>query len=54
MRAFPGAAHLTGAAATVEAVLVGMTAHSWFHFSAHGATDEHTPVDGGIELAAAD
>jgi hypothetical protein len=51
MRAFPGAAHLTGAAATVEAVLVGMTAHSWFHFSAHGATDEHTPVDGGIELA---
>ena len=51
MRAFPGAAHLTGPDATVEAVLAGMTAHSWFHFSAHGTTDEHTPVNGGIELA---
>ncbi|WP_300611982.1 CHAT domain-containing protein [Trebonia sp.] len=50
MRAFPGAAHLTGPGATVEAVLAGMTAHSWFHFSAHGSTDEHTPVNGGIEL----
>jgi hypothetical protein len=29
-RAFPGAAHLTGPDATIEAVLVGMTAHSWF------------------------
>jgi len=51
IRAFPGAAHLTGPDATVEAVLAGMTAHSWFHFSAHGITDEHTPVNGGIELA---
>jgi tetratricopeptide (TPR) repeat protein len=51
MRAFPGAAHLTGPDATVEAVLAGMKAHSWFHFSAHGITDEHTPVNGGIELA---
>jgi len=51
VRAFPGAAHLTGPDATVEAVLAGMTAHSWFHFSAHGITDEHTPVNGGIELA---
>jgi len=51
MRAFPGAAHLTGPGATVEAVLAGMTAHSWFHFSAHGTTDERTPVNGGIELA---
>jgi tetratricopeptide (TPR) repeat protein len=51
MRAFPGAAHLTGPDATVEAVLVGMTAHSWFHISAHGITDEYTPVNGGIELA---
>ena len=51
MRAFPGAAHLTGPDATVEAVLAGMTAHSWFHISAHGTTDERTPVNGGIELA---
>ncbi len=51
IRAFPGAAHLTGPDATKEAVLAGMTAHSWFHFSAHGTTDEHTPVNGGIELA---
>lgn len=50
MRAFPGAAHLTGPAATRDAVLAGMTAHSWFHLSAHGTTDEHTPVNGGIEL----
>jgi len=51
MRAFPGAAHLTGPDATVDAVLAGMTAHSWFHISAHGTTDERTPVNGGIELA---
>ncbi len=51
IRAFPGAAHLTGPDATKEAVLAGMTAHSWFRFSAHGTTDEHTPVNGGIELA---
>jgi hypothetical protein len=51
MRAFPGAAHLTGPDATVQAVLAGMTAHSWFHISAHGTTDENTPVNGGIELA---
>jgi tetratricopeptide (TPR) repeat protein len=51
MRAFPGATHLTGPDATVEAVLAGMTAHSWFHISAHGTTDEQTPVNGGIELA---
>jgi tetratricopeptide (TPR) repeat protein len=51
MRAFPDAAHLTGPDATRDAVLAGMTAHSWFHLSAHGTTDEHTPVNGGIELA---
>lgn len=50
LRAFPGAAHLTGPDATRDAVLAGMTAHSWFHLSAHGTTDEHTPVNGGIEL----
>jgi hypothetical protein len=51
IQAFPSAAHLTGPEATRDAVLAGMTAHSWFHFSAHGTTDEHTPVNGGIELA---
>ncbi len=50
MRVFPGASHLTGPDATVDAVLAGMTAHSWFHISAHGTTDENTPVNGGIEL----
>ena len=49
-RLFPGATQLSGPAATREAVLTGMKSHSWFHFSVHGARDERTPVDGGIEL----
>lgn len=47
---FPGADHLTGPAATHDAVLAGMGSHCWFHFAVHGVTDDHTPVDGGLEL----
>ena len=28
-----------------------MGSHCWFHFAVHGMTDDHTPVDGGLELA---
>ena len=27
-----------------------MGSHCWFHFAVHGVTDDHTPVDAGLEL----
>lgn len=47
---FPDAVHLTGRAATRDAVLAEMGSHCWFHFAVHGVTDDRTPVDGGLEL----
>lgn len=47
---FPGAVNLSGTAATRDAVLAGMGSHCWFHFAVHGVTDDHTPVDGGLQL----
>lgn len=47
---FPGAVQLSGAAATRDAVLAEMGSRRWFHFAVHGATDGHTPVDGGLQL----
>jgi hypothetical protein len=48
---FPGTAHLSDGAATRDAVLTGMSSHCWFHFAVHGVTDDHTPVDGGLQLS---
>jgi CHAT domain-containing protein len=48
---FPAATHLTGPAATRDAVLAALSSHGWFHFSLHGVTDNRTPTDGGLELA---
>ncbi|MGO9293064.1 MAG: CHAT domain-containing protein [Streptosporangiaceae bacterium] len=48
---FTDATRLTGPAATRDAVLAAMETHPWFHISAHGVTDDHTPADGGLELA---
>ena len=47
---FPRAVNLSGTAATRDAVLAEMGSHCWFHFAAHGVTDDHTPVDGGLQL----
>ena len=51
MGIFPGAEYLSGPAATRDAVQAGLGSHCWFHFAVHGTTDDHTPVDGGLELA---
>lgn len=48
---FPKATHLTDGAATHDAVVADMDSHPWYHFAVHGVTDDHTPVDGGLELA---
>lgn len=47
---FPEATHLDDSAATKKAVMDGLRTHTWFHFSLHGATDDHTPTKGGLEL----
>jgi tetratricopeptide (TPR) repeat protein len=47
---FPEGTPLIGPTATREAVLTCMKTHSWFHFCVHGVTDDHTPVNGGLEL----
>jgi surface antigen len=48
---FPGATHLTGPAATRDAVLIALRLHTWVHFALHGVTDIRTPTDGGLELS---
>jgi len=47
---FPEATHLTGSAATRDAVLTALRSHTWFHFALHGLTDDRTPTAGGLEL----
>ena len=47
---FPNALHLSGSAATRDAVTAQMGTHRWYHFAVHGITDNDTPVNGGLEL----
>ena len=48
---FPAATHLSGSAASRNAVLEAIRTHGWQHFSLHGVTDVHTPTAGGLQLS---
>lgn len=47
---FPDATHLSGPAATVEAVDAALSGHSWAHFTLHGTANDRTPTKGGLIL----
>jgi tetratricopeptide (TPR) repeat protein len=47
---FPDALHLTGPAATKEAVLAALETHRFVHFSTHATVDGPTSLDGGLRL----
>lgn len=47
---FPDATHLSGPAATVEAVDTALSGHSWAHFTLHGTANDRTPTKSGLIL----